>query len=79
MTPAWYVLPDGGYKRLSETEDLISDLRSTFEDVRDTLRALGDVSSNCRAAQEESRLLVEMSKRQRRLRKSRLRLVQVRA
>src|SRR5262245_48676589 len=75
MSEAWYVLPDGGYKRISATEDLVSDMQSTVEDIEDTFAAFRAISSDFREIRETSRQLVEQSRRERRLRNSALRLV----
>ena len=71
----WYLLPDGSYKRLSSTEDLLSDVRSTVEDATETISMLRDL---CRESHESSRVSherVAQSQRQRRLRETTLRLV----
>jgi len=75
MSDAWYLLPDGGYKRISSTEDLVSDMQSTVEDIQETFAAFRAISSDFREIREISRQLVEQSQRERRLRKSTLRLI----
>ena len=75
MTQAWQIQPDGSYRRLSETEDLITDLLSTFEDLHETFPAYRNVCAQGRVVRERSRLLMEESKRERRLRTTSLRLV----
>jgi hypothetical protein len=75
MLPTWLLQPDGTYKRLSEREDLITELNSTLEDVHEAYWAVQDISLDIRAVQEQSRRLMEQSQRERRLRKTSLRLV----
>jgi len=75
MTRAWYLQPDGTYKQLSHIEDLITDLTHTCEDVDETFRDFREVAAESRAIWEQSRLLVQWTQRDRRLRKSLLRLV----
>jgi hypothetical protein len=71
----WYLLPDGSYKRLSSSEDLMSDVRFTAEDVTETISLLRDMCRESREASRESRETVAQSRRARRLRETTLRLV----
>ena len=75
MSQAWHLQPDGTYKQLSDTEDIMTDLISTFEDVNETFRKFREVASESLAIREQSRLLMERTQRERRLRRSGLRLV----
>ena len=75
MTRAWQLQPDGSYKRLSSTEDLITDLTSTLEDVNESFQAFRQVALISMEIRAQSRLLVQRTQRERRLRNSTLRLV----
>ena len=77
MTQAWHLQPDGTYKRLSDTEDIMTDLISTFEDVNEMYRRFREVALESLAIRQQSRLLIEQTRRERRLRKTSLRLVRV--
>lgn len=71
----WYLLPDGSYKRLSSGEDVLGDVRLTVEDIAETMSMLRDVCRDARLASLESRQQVAASRRERRLRKTTLRIV----
>src|SRR5262249_48336588 len=75
IAQTWEVRPDGTYRALTDSEDLISDAQSTLEDVAHTSAVLREVMSSIREAQHQSRLLIKQSRRERRLRTSPLRLV----
>jgi uncharacterized protein YerC len=75
VPPAWYLMPDGSYKRLSSGEDVLSDVRSTVEDVAETMSVLRDLCRDAREASLESRRQVAASRRERRLRSTTLRIV----
>ena len=75
VPPTWYLLPDGSYKRLSSGEDVLSDVRSTVEDVKETMTVLRDLCRDARLASLDSRRQVAASRRERRLRSTTLRIV----
>jgi hypothetical protein len=75
MFKSWDLRPDGTYKPLSETEDLLSEARSTLEDLVATAAVFREIRSSVRQVHQESCSLVEQSQRERRLRTTRLRLV----
>jgi hypothetical protein len=75
MDKTWEVRPDGTYRRLTVAEDLLSESRSTMEDIAHISTALREVMTTVRDVQRESGQLVNQSRRERRLRTSTLRLV----
>ena len=75
VSSTWYLLPDGSYKRLSSGEDVLSEARSTAEDVAETMSVLRDLCRDAREASLESRRRVAASRRERRLRRTTLRIV----
>ena len=75
VPPTWYLLADGSYKRLSSGEDVLSDVRSTVEDVTETMTVLRDLCRDARQASLDSRRQVAESRRERRLRTTTLRIV----
>lgn len=75
MDKTWEVKSDGSYRALSVTEDLVSESQFTMEDIAHTSEVLREMMASCRRVQLESRFLVKQSQRERRLRKSPLRLV----
>jgi hypothetical protein len=79
MDKTWELRPDGTYRRLTVTEDLMSESQSAMEDIVHTSTVLREVIASVRHVQHESRQLVKQSRRERRLRRSPLRLVKDRA
>ena len=75
VAPTWYLRPDGSYKRLSSGEDVLGDVRSTVEDVTETMTVLRDLCRDARQASLDSRRQVAESRRERRLRTTTLRIV----
>jgi hypothetical protein len=75
MDKTWEVRPDGTYRRLTATEDLLSESRSTIEDLADASAVLREAIASIRHVHHESSQLVKQSRRERRLRASSLRLV----
>jgi hypothetical protein len=75
MFKSWDVRPDGSYRPLTETEDLLSEAHSTLEDLVETAAAFREIRSSVREVHQESCSLVEQSQRERRLRTTKLRLV----
>jgi hypothetical protein len=75
MTRAWHVQRDGTYRQLGEIEDLFTEMISTLEDAHETYRLVLEISTASRAIGRQSRLLIEQSQRDRRLRNTTLRLV----
>jgi len=75
MARAWHLQPDGTYKRLSDSEDLMTDLVFTFEDVNETSRRFREVVTELLLIREQTRLLLQQMQRERRMRKTGLRLV----
>lgn len=75
MAKTWEVNPDGTYRPLTVTEDLVSESQSTVEDIVHASALLSEVITSLRSVQHESRQLVKRSRRERRLRQSPLRLV----
>src|SRR5262245_21925742 len=75
MPQTWYLLPDGRYKCVTATEDLMTDMRSVIEDIQETFLAVRAISKESRETRETSRQLIQQSQRARRLRKTALRLV----
>ena len=75
MLKAWYLQPDGTYRRMSVSEDLISDAAYIYADARESLNLYQELSAQVRETCQRSRELVERSRRERRLRNSRLRIV----
>jgi hypothetical protein len=71
----WRVLPDGNYEQLDEREDILTEMRFTLEDSRATAEAFGQVRSDTAEIAQQSRALVRQSRRDRRLRATRLRIV----
>jgi hypothetical protein len=71
----WYLLPDGTYRRISAAEDIASDAAYTFADARATVAAWLEVRVQSQRLLRESRALVAQSRRDRRLRNTRLRIV----
>jgi hypothetical protein len=67
MGRSWELGPDGSYRALTATEDLLTDVRSAREDVEDSRALLREAVASVRDAQRESKSLVEESQRQRRL------------
>jgi hypothetical protein len=75
MSTSWQVLPDGQYKRISAEEELLADSKILYEDVQ---RAFADLRVvRCEALQlaQESRCLIDQSRRERRLRTTTLHIV----
>ena len=75
MTTCWQVLPDGQYKRISQDEELLADARVLYEDVQHALEDLLVVRLQALQLAQESKCLVEQSRRERRLRTTTLRIV----
>jgi len=75
MEQAWYLQPDGTYRRMSVTEDLISDAAYIYADARESINLIREVRERTLEISQRSRELVERSQRERRLRNTKLRLV----
>ena len=72
---AWELQANGQYKALTRTEDLISESKALFEDLRHSIYDLALVRRDALATSRESRALIEGLRRKRRLRDTKLHLV----
>jgi hypothetical protein len=75
MFKTWRVLPDGSYEQLDEREDILTEMRFTLEDSRAMTEAFCQVRSDTADIAQQSRVLVRQSRKDRRLRATRLRIV----
>ena len=75
MSTSWQVLPDGQYRRISADEELLADAKVLYEDVQNAFEDLRLVRLQALQVAQESRCLIDESKRERRLRTTRLRIV----
>ena len=76
MVKAWYLQRDGTYRRLSVSEDLISDAAFVNADARVSLNLYREVRAQAQETCQRSLELVKRSQRERRLRNTKLRIVQ---
>jgi hypothetical protein len=75
MAKTWEVNPDGTYRPLTVTQDLLSESQITVEDTVHASALLREVITSLRSVQQESVQLVKQSRRERHRRNSPLRLV----
>ncbi len=75
MSTSWQVLPDGEYRQISEGEELLADTKVLYEDVQNAFEDLRLVRVQALQIAQESRCLIDRSRRERRLRTTQLRIV----
>jgi hypothetical protein len=75
VSTTWQVLANGGYRRLTLNEDLISEGKSLIEDAQEAGEALRAARDESIQISGEARALIKRARRDRRLRTTKLRLV----